>query len=87
MGAVRALRHSGLARKGLLSLVVLAYLVYVAGTLLEVGLDGLLSEFPYLKLAAATAALVVAGLLISSFFVTEEAAAEGESENGGDEDA
>jgi positive regulator of sigma E activity len=80
MGAVGALRHSGLARKGLLALVVLAYLVYVAGLLLEVGVDGLLSEFPYLRITVATAALVVAGLFISSFFVTEEEAAEDEPE-------
>lgn len=86
MGAVRALRHSGLARKGLLALVVLAYLVYVAGTLLEVGLGSLLSEFPYLKLAVATAALVVAGLLISSFFVTEAEAEDGPDDEV-DEDA
>lgn len=74
MGVTGALRHSGLARKGLLALVVLAYAVYVAGTLLETvrgGLDQLLTTFPYVDLIVATVGLLVAGWFISWFFVTE----------------
>lgn len=83
MGVVSALRHSGLARKGLLALVVLAYLVYVAGVLLQIlrdGFDQLLTAFPYVDIGLATVGLVVAGILISWFFVTEPVAVEDDEE-------
>lgn len=88
MGVVSALRHSGLARKSLLSLVVLAYIVYVAGILLQVlqqGADQFLTDFPYVDIGAATVGLVVAGILISLFFVTEPPADEDEAEAAAEE--
>lgn len=87
MGVTQALRHSGLARKGLLALVVLAYAIFVAGILLEAvrgGLDQLVTAFPYVDLVLATVGLLVAGWFISWFFVIEpEEAAEDDDE--GDE--
>lgn len=88
MGVTRALRHSGLARKGLLALVVLAYAIYVAGILLEAlrgGLDQLVAAFPYVELVLATVGLLVAGWFISWFFVTEPE--KGDEADGADEDA
>ena len=68
MGVVEGLRHSGISRLGLMALIVLAYVVYVAGVLLEAGAE-LLTAFPTAEVGGATAALVVALLLVRWFFV------------------
>ncbi len=73
MSGVEGLRHSGLARLGLRSLMILAYLVYVAGTVLQVGLDRIVADFPLAEYLGATVVLVVGLLFVNWFFETESA--------------
>ena len=79
MSVVEGLRHSGLSRVGLLALIVLGYLVYLAGVLLEAR-DHLLTAFPVVEVGGATAALIVGLLFVQWFFVREAPEAEAEAD-------
>lgn len=68
MATGSGIRTSGVSRLGLLALIVLAYLIYIAGKLLEVGLAGLVTDFPAAEVGWATAALIVALLFVQWFF-------------------
>ncbi len=72
MTLVARLRRSGIARIGLKWLLSLAYLVYVAGRLLELGLGRLVADPPVVELLAATTALVAASWLVDRAFGTAD---------------
>lgn len=68
MSAVRAIRQSNLARLGMSALVVLLYIIYVVGKLLEFGLVGPIREAPVVEITGASAGLIIGLLLIHRFF-------------------
>lgn len=81
MSAVAGLRHSGLSRMGLLALIVLGYVVYIAGVLLE-HRDNIVADFPLVEVAGATVALIVGLLFVRWFFIRElEASDEDDDED------
>jgi len=58
---------TGMAKRGLLSLVVLAYLVYLIGFLLQYGLNRLLGSPPVVGIAVPTAVLIVATIGLNRY--------------------
>lgn len=85
MSVVSGLRRSGLSRLGLLALIVLAYLVYIVGRLLEVGLGRLVTDFPVVDVVGSTAGLIVGLLFVQWFFQTDQAGTEEDADDPDDE--
>ena len=77
MATESGIRTSGVSRLGLLALIILAYLIYTVGKLLEVGLDRLLIDFPVVEIGGATAGLIVGLLFVRWFFETAPSATDG----------
>lgn len=80
MATESGIRTSGVSRLGLLALMILAYLIYTVGKLLEAGMDRLLTDPPIVEVVGATAVLIVGLLFVRWFFETGPPSADEDDE-------
>lgn len=68
MGTLGAIKQSNLARFGTYGLVILWYVIFTFGTLLQYGFTGVTAETPAIRIGVASVAFIVALGLIRWFF-------------------